>query len=201
MLESFIRLIATAIDRKSPYTGGHCQRVPVITEMMADAACGANNGPFGDFDLSEEQRYELHIAAWMHDCGKVTTPEYVMDKATKLETVVDRIQLVRTRIAMMKRDAELDHARKSGQPGADMPALDQTLKDVQATLDDDMVFLEEANIGGEYMDQDKVDRVMQIAKLQWRDGDGGLKDLLDENEIHNLTISRGTLTPEETYDH
>ena len=74
LLESFIRLIATAIDRKSPYTGGHCQRVPVITEMMADAACGANDGPFGDFDLSEEQRYELNIAAWMHDCGKVTTP-------------------------------------------------------------------------------------------------------------------------------
>jgi len=197
LLESFIRLIATAIDKKSPYTGGHCQRVPAITEMMADAACFAKDGPFKDFDLTEEERYELTTAAWLHDCGKVTTPEYVMDKATKLETVVDRIELLKARITLMKRDAELEHARGAGQPGADMFLLDQVLNDTHAQLDENLAFLERANIGGEFMDPDKIERVKQIAKLQWRDLDGQSKDLLGENEIHNLTISRGTLTAEE----
>jgi len=197
LLESFIRLIATAIDRKSPYTGGHCQRVPAITEMMADAACFAKDGPFKDFDLDEEERYELMTAAWLHDCGKVTTPEYIMDKATKLETVVDRIEIVRARITLMKREAELEHTKGTGQPGADMATLDQTLKDTHAQLDDNFEFLEGANIGGEFMDPAKIERVKQIAKLQWRDVDGSSKDLLNKNEIHNLSITRGTLTAED----
>ena len=107
LLESFIQMIASAIDAKSPYTGGHCQRVPVLTEMLAEAACKTENGPFKDFDLNEEEMYELHIAGWMHDCGKVTTPEYVVDKSTKLETIYDRIETVRTRFEILKRDAEI----------------------------------------------------------------------------------------------
>ena len=87
LLDSFIELIGSAIDSKSPYTGGHCQRVPVLTKMLAEAACQQKKGPFADFDLTEEEWYELHISAWLHDCGKVTTPEYVVDKATKLETI------------------------------------------------------------------------------------------------------------------
>ena len=197
LLESFIRLIATAIDRKSPYTGGHCQRVPAITEMMADAACFAKDGPFKDFELNEDERYELMTAAWLHDCGKVTTPEYVMDKATKLETVVDRIKLVRARITLMKREAELEHTNGAAQPGADMAVLDEKLKATHVLLDDDLKFLEGANIGGEFMEPSMGERVKQIAKLQWRDVDGSSNDLLTENEIHNLTISRGTLTAEE----
>ena len=197
LLESFIRLIATAIDRKSPYTSGHCQRVPVITEMMADAACFAEDGPFADFEMNEEERYELTIAAWMHDCGKVTTPEYVMDKATKLETIFDRIEVVRTRIALMKREAELDHARNCAEPGAIRGESDRALETALAQLDDDLAFLETANIGGEFMDPDKVERVKAIAQYRWRDWDGQERALLDDNEVHNLTITKGTLTAEE----
>ncbi|HEY4636188.1 MAG TPA: GAF domain-containing protein, partial [Rhodospirillales bacterium] len=97
LLDSFIELIASAIDAKSPYTGGHCQRVPELTKMLAKAACESKDVPFAEFDLTEEEWYELHIAAWLHDCGKVTTPEYVVDKATKLETIYDRVHEVRTR--------------------------------------------------------------------------------------------------------
>jgi hypothetical protein len=97
LLESFIKLIADAIDSKSDYTGAHCRRVPVITEMLARAACDQTRGEFADFTLSEEQWYELRIAAWLHDCGKIVTPVYVMDKSTKLEGIFDRIELVKTR--------------------------------------------------------------------------------------------------------
>ena len=87
LLESFIKLMAEAIDEKSPYTGGHCQRVPVLTELLVDAARQSKEPSFREFELNDEQRYEVHIAGWMHDCGKVTTPEHVMDKSTKLETI------------------------------------------------------------------------------------------------------------------
>ena len=197
LLESFIRLIAGAIDMKSPYTGAHCQRVPVITEMLAQAACAATNGPFQDFDLDEDQYYELHIAAWLHDCGKVTTPEYVVDKATKLETIYDRIEAVRTRFEVLKRDAEIEYREALAENGADAGTLKADFEKRIARLDEDRRFLEEVNIGGEFMAPDKIDRVAAISKSQWRDWDGEEKNFLSDEEVDNLCIARGTLNDEE----
>ena len=109
LLQSFIELIASAIDAKSPYTGGHCQRVPELTKMLAAAACESQDPRFREFSLSDDEWEELHIAAWLHDCGKVTTPEYVVDKSTKLETIYDRIHEIRMRFEVLKRDAEIDY--------------------------------------------------------------------------------------------
>jgi hypothetical protein len=107
LLESFIQMIAAAIDEKSPYTGEHCERVPILTEMLTRSLCDAGDGPFGAFNLSEDEWYELKIAAWMHDCGKITTPVHVMDKATKLEALADRMEVVRHRFELVIRDLEL----------------------------------------------------------------------------------------------
>lgn len=111
LFESFIKLIASAIDAKSPYTGGHCRRVPVLTMLLADATCAAEEGDLRDFKLTDQQRYELQVAAWLHDCGKITTPEYVIDKATKLQTIHDRIDLVNTRFEVLRRDLEIELLR------------------------------------------------------------------------------------------
>ena len=112
LFESFITLINTAIDEKSPYTGGHCQRVPMLTMMLAEAVNETRAGPLADFQMSDKDRYELKIAGLLHDCGKVTTPVHVVDKATKLETIFDRIQLIDTRFEVLKRDAEIDYLKK-----------------------------------------------------------------------------------------
>ena len=197
LLESFIRLIAAAIDAKSPYTGGHCQRVPVLTEMLAEAACMSQDEEFRDFDLSDEEFYELCIAAWMHDCGKVTTPEYVVDKATKLETLCDRIETVQTRLEVLKRDAEIACLKACAEPGADVAAHQAAYRDTIAQYDDDRRFLEAANIGDEFMADDDKARVKALAAYRWRDWDGAERAFLDDNEVENLCISRGTLNGKE----
>ena len=102
LFESFIQLIATAIDKKSEYTGGHCERVPEITMKLADAVENTKVGTYKDFVMSEDERYELYIAAWLHDCGKVATPVHVVDKSTKLETIYDRVENVQTRFEILK---------------------------------------------------------------------------------------------------
>ena len=111
LFESFIQLIATAIDEKSPYTGSHCRRIPVLTMMLAEAVHNTSDGPLADFRMTHHDRYELETAAWLHDCGKVTSPEYVIDKSTKLETIFDRIELVDTRFEVLKRDAEIQYLK------------------------------------------------------------------------------------------
>jgi len=197
LFESLMRVMADAIDRKSPYTGGHCTRVPALTEMLAEAACKARSGPLRTFDLSEEQKFALHVAGWLHDIGKVTTPEHIMDKATKLETIHDRITEIETRFAAAKRDAEIAFLRASQEEGADRPALERAWRELAAELDDDLAFLQLANIGGEFMAPEKKERVHRIAARTWRDAGGRTTPLLSENEVHNLCIDRGTLTSEE----
>ncbi len=166
LLESLIQLVASAIDAKSPYTGGHCQRVPELTKMLAQAACAAESGPYRDFNLNAEEWEAVHIASWLHDCGKVTTPEYVVDKATKLETIYDRIHEIRTRFEVLKRDAEIDYW-KTVAAGGDAAALKPALQTALAELDADFAFVAECNIGGEFMAAEKIERLRRIAGRHW----------------------------------
>jgi HD-GYP domain-containing protein (c-di-GMP phosphodiesterase class II) len=166
LLDSFIQLLAGAIDAKSPYTGGHCQRVPEITLMLARAAANSEQPAFADFQPNEDQWEALHIAAWLHDCGKVTTPEYVVDKATKLETLYDRIHEVRTRFEVLKRDAWVGYWQGCAE-GGDSAQLAAQRDRALASLDDDFAFVARCNLGGEAMAADDLTRLQQIAQRTW----------------------------------
>ncbi|MFB3947164.1 HD domain-containing phosphohydrolase [Aeromonas veronii bv. sobria] len=167
LLEAFIQLIAGAIDAKSPYTGGHCQRVPELTKMLAEAACEAKEGPFQHFSLDEKQWEAIHIAAWLHDCGKVTTPEFVVDKATKLETLCDRIHEVRMRFEVLKRDAEIAYWQ-ARLHGGDEATLQATLQQQWQQLDEEFTFIAHCNEGGEFMATEDIARLQQIAGRTWQ---------------------------------
>lgn len=167
LLQAFIKLIAGAIDAKSPYTGGHCQRVPEITLMLAKAACNSTTALFKDFNLNNKQWEELNIACWLHDCGKVTTPEYVVDKATKLETIYDRIHEVRMRFEVLKRDAEIKCWQEIAE-GGDREKLLADLARQCKLLDDDFSFVAECNVGDEFMADDKIQRLRDIAEKTWQ---------------------------------
>ncbi|APW40750.1 diguanylate cyclase [Rhodoferax koreense] len=252
VMDSMVRLIAGAIDAKSPYTGGHCERVPALAIMLAEEATAAKEGPLASFGFhTPEEWREFQVGAWLHDCGKMTTPEYVVDKATKLETIYDRIHEIRTRFEVLWRDAEIDalQARLAGEDEASAMRRRNTR---QARLQEDFAFLAECNLGAEYMAQDRVARLRQIAEQTWwRHFDDRLgishgaqarlhaipgqalpvrEKLLDDKpehiverppsaamdprfgfkldvpehlynhgELYNLSVSRGTLTPEERY--
>jgi HD-GYP domain-containing protein (c-di-GMP phosphodiesterase class II) len=167
LLQSFIELIASAIDAKSPYTGGHCQRVPELAKMLARAACDSEDPRFREFSLSDDEWEELHIAAWLHDCGKVTTPEYVVDKSTKLETIYDRIHEIRMRFEVLKRDAEIGYWRQLSK-GGDAGQLESDLQAKLSQLDDDFAFVARCNEGGEFMADEKITRLNEIAATTWR---------------------------------
>jgi len=253
LFDAFIRLLADAIDAKSPHTGAHCARVPELTKMLARAACEAKQGPYQSFQLSEQQWEALHVAAWLHDCGKVTTPEFVIDKATKLETLYDRIHEVRMRFEVLKRDAEIACLRAiAAGEGTDAA---QARRDAELDqLDDDFAFVASCNLGTESMSPADKERLQRIASRTWTrtlddrlgisqdelerrrrvpvsalpveeplladradhliergshdeiapDNPLGFKRkvpqyLYDRGELHNLTVSRGTLTEEERF--
>ena len=186
LFEALIKLVNTAIDEKSPYTGGHCERVPVLTNLLAEAVARTRVGPLAAFDMSDADRYELKIAGLLHDCGKITTPVHVVDKATKLQTLFDRIELIDTRFEVLKRDAQIAHLHGE---------LDTaTYTERLAQLGADRAAIRAANTGGEFMDDAKVEAIRRIAGHRWRGPDGGEQPFLSEDEVENLTIRRGTLT-------
>lgn len=214
LFESFINLINLAIDEKSPYTRGHCERVPILTMMLAEAAHATTTGPLAGFRMNEADRYELKIAGLLHDCGKITTPVHVVDKATKLHTLYDRIDALDVRFELLKRDAEIELLRSqlALRPAAQMSAHTSTddqqpgsLQEAEARyaerlaqIDADRAFLHHANIGGEAMSAADQQRVHDIAhRYRWQNGADAPRDFLDPDEIENLAIRAGTLTAAE----
>ena len=195
LFESFIKLIATAIDKKSEYTGGHCERVPVITMMLADAVAEISEGKYKDFSMTDEQRYELYLAAWLHDCGKVATPPHVVDKGTKLETIFDRIELIRTRMELLKKDQEIAFLKRKLNGQSNIHYDEEYLASIK-DIENDMKFLESCNIGGEFMKPEFQERVREIG-LKKINIFNEERSFLSDNEIMNLNIPKGTLLPEE----
>jgi len=198
LFESFVKTIATAIDEKSPYTGDHGRRVVELTIMIADKINRAKHGHFKDVSFNKNEMNELRIAAWLHDVGKVAIPEYVMDKSTKLTTVHDRIELLKTRFEIIKRDIEIDVLKKKLAQGTyadtDAPRVTQSRK--IKNLEEDYAFLVSVNRAVEYMSDESVERIKKIAKKKWMI-DGRKQALLSDNEIENLIIRKGTLTDNE----
>ncbi len=200
LLERFIEVIAGAIDEKSPYTGGHCRRVPEIAMLLAKAVHNVDKGEFADLRFSDQELYELKIAALMHDCGKITTPIHVVDKATKLETIYDRIKLIETRFALLKRDAEIVFLQENMSSNDDQQkVLRLNYEKHLHALDEELEFLRTANIGSEFMSEEKQLHVKEIAKRRYRDINGEWQPLLTVEETYNLTIAKGTLTKEERH--
>ena len=167
LLDGFIRLVASAIDAKSPYTGGHCERVPKLAQMITEVAEQASEGPFAHFRMNEDERYEFHLAAWLHDCGKITSPEYVVDKAVKLETIYNRIHEIRARFEILHRDAEVRYLQACLN-GEDPTEAARSRDEAQAQLQADFGFLANANVGSESMSDEDVARIRQIGAQTWQ---------------------------------
>ncbi len=197
LLESLIHLVARAIDSKSPHTGNHSQKIPVIMDMLVRAANSSNMPAFEDFNFNEEEIYEVRIAAWLHDCGKLTTPDYLLEKNTKLKAFFDRIELIKTRFEVVRRDIEIEYLRGN----IDAEEYNKQIRQI----DDDWHFIKSLNEGVEWVEDEEIQRLAMIAQRKWRpqvdienNSDNAEKqDFFTDDELENLQVRRGTLTQAE----
>jgi HD-GYP domain-containing protein (c-di-GMP phosphodiesterase class II) len=161
--------------------------------MIAKAAIKQKDGYFRDFHMDSEELYELRVASWLHDCGKLTIPLTILDKATKLETTYDRINAIHARFETVARDLEIAHLRKQIKAAEYKQQLKQLKSDWQ--------FIQSMNKGSEYVDDAKLKRLKQIANYKWNQTLNGEKiktsKLLTKDELANLSIRKGTINEEE----
>lgn len=187
LMDSFIQLIAQTIDDKSAYTGGHCNRVPELGLMLVDAVI-EDEGNFKDFSFKSADEYrEFKISAWLHDCGKIITPEHIVDKGTKLETIYNRIHEIRMRFEVLRRDAEIEYYQAVLKQPEQQESLLKLLSEQQTQLTQDFAFVANANIGGEFMAQEKVTRLHQIAQKTWQ---RHFDDSLGLSPVEELHLSK-----------
>ena len=193
LFRSFIKLVAEALENKDEVTGGHCNRVPLLTMMVAEEINLDKTGNYKDFSFTEDEMDELYVAGWLHDFGKVATPEHIMNKATKLQGLYDKIDEIKFRFEILKRDIELDYYKnKINISDSEQESLNYKLDKIQNDID----FLKDSNVGGEFMSDELKDRVKEIAN-QNIVINGEKKSILNENEVNFLNISRGTLSKED----
>jgi len=193
LLDSFVHLMASTIDAKSKYTGNHCERVPMLSLMIANEANKSNDGIFKDFSIdSQDEKRELSIASWLHDCGKVITPEYVVDKATKLETIYNRIHEIRTRFEVIHRDLTIQSLNKI-LDGQDKDEVESWLKKEHKQLIKEFEIIANANIGQENMSDEIVQKIKDISKRTWiRNFDDKIGLAVEEK---NRILNENSLTP------
>ncbi|MDH5731956.1 MAG: GAF domain-containing protein, partial [Gammaproteobacteria bacterium] len=200
LIEKFVEVIAFTIDEKSPYTGGHCRRVPDIAMRIAEGVNDCNNGPLAEVNFSEEDLYELKIAALLHDCGKITTPVHVVDKSSKLETIYDRIENVQLRFELIRKERELALLKMQIAEQSEFKPNDHAqklYKEMMQKLDGDQEFLAQMNKGAEFMEDAHKARVHEIGSYSYQLHTGEHRPLLNADEIENLCVNRGTLNDKE----
>lgn len=203
LLQGLIRLVATAIDQKSPYTGGHCRRVSELTLMLAETL-NDNPGPGLETPaLGADDLYELEMAAWLHDCGKISTPEHIIDKRSKLESIFDRIHHVRAKLEILHRDAEIEYLRsrmealERGDSGG-LEKTEERWKARRGQIAEACELLTRWNQGDHFMPEQDRQRIRELGAIEIRYAcDGTSAPLLGEDEIKNLCIPKGTLTEDE----
>lgn len=194
-LDAFTKTIAKAIDAKSPHTSGHCQRVPLLMELIAKAAC-EDERTFRDFELEQDDWYELMVSAWLHDCGKLATPDSILEKSTKLHLLLDGIDSIEARLTAKTAQTQLQYLLERF--SADISDKDRSqLQTIIEQSQEELDFLHSCNKGGEFMAQDKKDRVQSLEKSQWKQLNGEEAPLLSPQEREYLCIERGTLSKEE----
>ena len=199
LFSTFAETIAMAIDEKSPHTGGHCKRVPALTLMLADAVNAISKGPLASFSMSDSDRHQLDIAGWLHDCGKIATPDHIMEKATKLETIFDRISFIDAKFEIISRDLKINYqeqiisAMKNGKP-VEVQQLERLLDTELKQVALDRALLQRINVGGEFLGDKELAQIERIAKHYHLVINDIRTPLLNDDEVENLSIRRGTLT-------
>ncbi len=191
LMDSFIQLIAQAIDDKSHYTGAHCARVPELAFMLAEQASSSQAKAFSEFSLNTDDEWrEYRIAAWLHDCGKITTPEHIVDKGSKLETIYNRIHEVRMRFEVLLRDAQIDYLQKLFEHPEQKESLSKIFEAQRVQLIEDFSFVAECNVGGEFLDEEKLVRLRKLSEITWqRNFDDGL-GLSPVEELRSKDVSK-----------
>jgi HD-GYP domain-containing protein (c-di-GMP phosphodiesterase class II) len=222
LFNAFVTVLAEGLGEKSPHTYNHIRRVAALGKAISGSLNSWGEGIYADFGFDEDEMAEMHLAGWLHDIGKITTPEHIVGKQVKLQFVMDRFEMIVERVNSKMKDyriAMLEQQLEALRQGADATVLagfeQQCLQQTEA-LAAQLEQLFPYNRGGESIGEEQIALIEEFAQTPvnrdysaeviiehgqplvkgiQRSADTGT--LVDAREKSNLLIQRGTLNEEE----
>lgn len=187
LLEGFLKSIIYALKKKSSYTANHIYKMVYLSNMLAKRI-NKDKSFYKNKTFSKSDFKNINFAALMHDVGKLSTPDYIMDKKTKLDGLYDKIELVKTRVWAIKKELEIEFLK-------DNITKDEYNKNIK-TINQNYELLEKYNTGFENVPDEIIKKIENISKTSIKCAE---KDfyIITQDEAKLLMVSKGTLTQEE----
>jgi HD-GYP domain-containing protein (c-di-GMP phosphodiesterase class II)/ribonuclease BN (tRNA processing enzyme) len=197
---SFLESISYALSVKSPYGYEHISRVKELMGYIAKEI-DSDETIYKDISYTKEEFQELELAAWMHDIGKIATPEHILDKATRLENLQDQVYMIEMRFNYVKyylktQILEAKCAYLNGEYQMHIEEIENRYEQKIKELESDLLFIKQSNQPSTYMHESDIQRVNEISQKSFYI-DNQMVNLLTPDEVKYLSIVKGTLTDDE----
>ena len=213
LFEGFVKASVQAIEARDSCTSGHSERVAKLTVGLSQEVNIINSGIFSEIYFSNQQIQELRYAALLHDFGKIGVPEAILTKRKKLYQ--EQLELIQQRFSLAQRTLEMEyaqtkykylsghlsdiyqsHTQKSCLLCQKIKNLDLELEVAITQLNDYWQTILTAN-EPKILAEEPLKQLQEISLYTYKDIDGQIKPLITPEEMAQLTVPRGNLTPEE----
>lgn len=210
LFEGFVKASVQVIEARDPTTSGHSERVAELSVRLITEVNRIDAGPLRSLYYSDRQIKEIRYASLLHDFGKVGVPEAILNKQKKLFPF--QIDILRQRFALAKRTLEMNcaqtkfayllehpqHRHHQTEAGCHhcqhFDRLERELVEALQQLDEYWLLVEQTN-EPTILPEEPIAKLQQLSRYTYTDYDGQLKPLLTEDELTQLLVNRGNLTP------
>ena len=192
--ESFVQVMATAIDERTPYNASHSKNIARLIDKFANYLNSRKEGIYEDVFFDTDKIDELVTTAWLHDIGKIAVPIEVLDKPTRLGEQADRLML---RLDLIEARVKLNYLEKANSlspDDRDKKYLENQWRKEHQYLKEARAFIAEVNRPSTFIDEKKLKKLNEIKNKKF---DGIHEEIITDQEMENLCVRNGTLTEQE----
>lgn len=182
---SFVEALTTALEERTPYNALHTRNVEKYASLLADYIVELHKEGKCEGIFDPARKEGLMLAALIHDIGKMVVPLSIMNKATRLDKEIEKID---DRFELLKALYEIDMLRGR----ISREEYESTIKDLESEL----AFIHEIDIK-DYVNDEACERITRLSEKRHVNEDGSVLPYLTPRETECLSIRSGTLTLQE----
>ncbi len=199
LFNSFVEVMATAIDSRTPYNANHTRRVALLAGELAKVLNEETESKWAGEKFDSDRTAQLVMAGWLHDIGKIATPLSVMNKSTRIEAQLELVLQRLDYIGQTYKNAYLEEKLTLMAKGdaSSIEALDQSWEEQQVMLEETRDLIIKVDNPSTFVDKDLLAKVQEIASRTYVDSSGCERPWITKSELTGLSVVKGTLTEEE----
>lgn len=182
---SFVEALTTALEERTPYNALHTRNVQNYASLLADYIVEMQKEGRCEKIFDPAGKEQLMLAALIHDIGKMVVPLSIMNKATRLDREIEKVD---DRFALLKALYEVDMLRGR--------ITQEEYEAAIADLASELAFIHEMDVVS-YVSDEACEHIRKLSEKQHVSEAGSAISYLTKREAECLSIRSGTLTVQE----